>query len=70
MPEGNRKFIFPIIVGMVIVGVIMVIAFTDITLPLINYIHTNSITTAEAIACIVAGIVFICLIYQLLVRLG
>ena len=70
MAETNNKYIFPIIVGLGIIGVILLIASTDIMSPVIEYIHTNSITPIGAIGCIVAAIAFFYLIYKLLIKLG
>ncbi len=70
MAEFNTRFILPLVVGCGIVAVVMVIALTDLADPLINYIHTNTITPAGAILCIIFSGVGFFAVYKLLAKLG
>lgn len=70
MAQTKQKYILPIIVGAAIIAVMVLFALTDVTDPVIKYIHTNSITPLGAVLCLVAtGIAFYS-VYKLLAKLG
>ncbi len=70
MAQKKRKYILPIIVGLGIISVMALFAFTDIADPVIKYIHTNSITPLGAVLCLVATAIAFYGVYKLLAKLG
>lgn len=70
MAQKKQKYILPIIVGLGIISVMALFAFTDIADPVIKYIHTNSITPLGAVLCLVATAIAFYGVYKLLAKLG
>lgn len=70
MVQIKQKYILPVIVGLGIIAVMALFAYTDVADPVIEYIHTNSITPLGAILCFVATVVAFYIVYKLLAKLG
>ena len=70
MAHSNRKFILPILIGVGLIAIGAIFALTDIASPLMQYIHTNSITPIGAVLCGVAAVVAFYTVYKLLSLLG
>lgn len=70
MARTKQKYILPVIVGLGIIAVIALLAYTDVADPVIKYIHTNSITPLGAVLCLVATAIAFYSVYKLLTKLG
>lgn len=70
MAQTKQRYILPTIVGLGIVSVMLLFAYTDFANPAIEYIHTNSITPLGAILCLVATVIAFYSVYKLLAKLG
>lgn len=70
MAKEKRKYLFPIIVGAGLLGVTVFLGTTDAISPLIQYLHTNSISPLAGILCIIAGLAGFYGVFRILVKLG
>lgn len=65
-----KKLLFPLVIGAGLLGVMIFLANTSAVRPLIQYIHTNSITPLGGVICIVAGLAAFYTVFRILVKLG
>ena len=70
MAHSKRNFVLPILVGAGLIAIGAIFALTDIASPLIQYIHTNSITPIGTLLCGVAAVVAFYTVFKVLSLLG
>mgnify|MGYP001552978484 CR=1 FL=1 len=70
MAKEKKKLLFPILVGIGLLSVFVFLGTTDVISPLIQYLHTNSISPLAGAVCIIAGIAAFYTVFRILVKLG
>ena len=70
MKKGYKKIVLPVFVGLGMIIVILILALTDAASPLIQYLHTDSITPLGVILCVIGAIIAFFGVFKLLAKLG
>lgn len=68
--SSKRNIRVPVVVLLIFIMVLFLMAFTDMFMPLIAYIHSQEITPLQVLFCIAGSILGFFIVFKVLVKLG
>lgn len=66
----NKSVWIPLSLLIFFIAVLLLMAFTDLFIPLISFVHFQEITAFQALLCIIGSVLGFFLVFKILVKLG